>query len=72
MMDEEYKLPILDLEYAEVLTRGLFYPANTFAKQLANLIKRKAFTEGDIKKLKNLGFPINIGSRKIEIPKGFI
>ena len=70
-MKKEYGnavLPEIELSYADVLTRPLFYPENQFSRDLVSLMKCKSFTKKEVEHLRMMGFTVNISVRKIEIP----
>jgi hypothetical protein len=70
-MKKEYGdavLPQIELSYADVLTRPLFYPENQFSKDLVKLMKCKSFTKKEVEHLRMMGFNVTISVRKIEIP----
>lgn len=61
-------LPIIKLNYADVLSRPLFYPDNKFAYGLCVLMRRKSFKKEEIEHLRDMGFTVEVKARKIEIP----
>jgi len=62
-------LPHVKVSYAAVLTRPLYYPENHFAKGLAFLMRRMAFTKTEIEHLRQMGFLVDVCIREIEIPE---
>jgi hypothetical protein len=60
-------LPLVEVDYAWVVRRPLYYPRNDFAHRLCQLMGRKSFTENEIKHLKEMGFSIK---SEIRPPKG--
>lgn len=61
----------LKFNYTTILTRVLFYPENEMAVHFTELMKRKAITKREIDKLRTMGFEVEIGVRKIELPQGY-
>lgn len=66
---EPSSLPHVKVSYAAVLTRPLYYPENQFAKGLAFLMRRMAFTKMEVDHLRNMGFSVEVCIREIEIPE---
>jgi hypothetical protein len=64
--------PEVQLSYADVLTRPLFYPENDFARDMAHLMRRKCFTKKEVEYMRSMGINVSISARKIEIPKNFM
>lgn len=62
-------LPTLNVLYADVLSRKLYYPNSQFSVGLLRLMGRKAFTQSELELLKTMGFNVEIGVRKIELPQ---
>lgn len=62
-------LPKIEISYANVLFRPLFYPENQFSKSLCYLMDRISFTKTEVEFLKKMGFPVEIVIRPIELPE---
>lgn len=60
--------PVVQVCYADVLARPLFYPMNKIAYALTLLTRRKTFTKAEIEHIKAIGFPVDIQVRQIQAP----
>jgi len=65
------QIPVMKVSYADVLSRPLFYPENSFAIGLSFLIGKKTFTKNQIMLLRDMGFTVDVCIRNREVPEAF-
>lgn len=65
---EEVVLPVIELQYSDIVSRVLFYPANKLAFNLAKMMRRKAFSKNDLNNMREAGFTLKIGLKPTILP----